>query len=406
MKNIKCDFSMFKVHNDLIYLDSAATSLTPDVVVDAMSNYYKSNRSSVHRGMYKLAMNASNDYETARKKTANFFNVNESEIIFTKSTTSSINSIARSLEHLITAGDEIITTELEHHSNYLPWLELAKRTGAKLVVVKSKDLEISANSIIEKINNNTKIIAIHHVSNVIGNTVDVTKICHEAHKNEILTIIDGAQAAPHMKVDIKDINPSFYVVSAHKMMGPTGLGVLFINANIQTKINPFDYGGDMVTPSSVDTNTYQIKTNNLKFEGGTPSIAEVIGFGASIDYLTTIGMENIHNHEQELKKYAISEFKKIENIATLYNAKNLSGLLTFNINNVKVHDAISESMLSDVTFDNANIALRDGQMCNNLTMKYVLNTTAVLRASIYVYNSKEDIDALIEQIKKIYKIWN
>lgn len=406
INQIKADFSMFTSNPDLIYLDSAATSLTPDFVVDKMSDYYKYNRSSVHRGLYKLAMKSSAEYEGAREKVAKFLGCESNEVIFTKSTTAAINNAARSLEHLISAGDEIITTELEHHSNYLPWLELCNRTGAKLVVIKAQDMEIKTDDVIGAINSNTKLIAIHHVSNVIGDLVDVKAICEYANQNGIMTMIDGAQAAPHIKVNLKGINPSFYTISVHKMMGPTGLGVLFINQNIADKLKPFDYGGDMVTPSSVDIDSYAVKEPSLKFEGGTPSIAEVIGLGAAIDYLNEIGMDNIHNHETELKRYAVSEFNKIKDIATLYNPNNDSGLLTFNINNVKVHDAVSESMLSDVTFDNAGIALRDGQMCNNLTMKYVLGVPAVLRASLYIYNTKQDVDRLIEQIKKIYAVWN
>ncbi len=406
INEIKQDFSMFRNYPELIYLDSGATSLTPDCVVDSMSDYYKNNRSSVHRGLYKLAMKASSDYEGAREKVAKFIDSEISEVIFTKSTTASINNVARSLEHLIFPGDEIITTELEHHSNYLPWLELCNRRGANLIVVKSKNLEISTEDVLSKVNEKTKLIAIHHVSNVIGDTVDVKSICDYANKHDIMTMIDGAQAAPHMSISMKDINPSFYTISVHKMMGPTGLGVLFINKDIEAKLNPFDFGGDMVTPSSVDIDSYDIKEASLKFEGGTPSIAEVIGLGTTIDYINEIGIERIHAHEVMLKEYAVAKFAEIENEATLYNGSNTSGLLTFNVNGVKVHDAVSESMLSDITFDNANIALRDGQMCNNLTMKYVLGTPAVLRASLYIYNTKEDVDALIAQIKKIYEVWN
>ncbi len=406
ISQIKSDFSMFTAHPELIYLDSGATSLTPDVVVDKMSDYYKHNRSSVHRGLYKLAMQSSADYEDARAKVADFIGSEVSEVIFTKSTTASINNVARSLEHLIASGDEIITTELEHHSNYLPWLELCKRTGAKLVVVKADQMQIKTADVLAKVTAKTKLIAIHHMSNVVGDVTDVQAICDYANDHQIMTMIDGAQAAPHMKINLKEINPSFYTISVHKMMGPTGLGVLFINRNIEASLNPFDFGGDMVTPSSVDIDSYDVKEPSLKFEGGTPSIAEVIGLGAAIDYLNQLGMDNIHNHEVELKRYAVQEFAKIKDIAVLYNANNDSGLLTFNINNVKVHDAVSESMLSDVTFDNAGIALRDGQMCNNLTMKYVLGTPAVLRASLYIYNDKSDVDRLIETIKKIYAVWN
>ncbi len=403
---IRKQFSMFENNPQLIYLDSAATSLTPDCVVDAMSNYYKHNRSSVHRGMYSLAQTASSQYEGARQLTADYFNAKVNEIVFTKSTTASINNVAHAIEHLIESGDEIIVTNLEHHSNFLPWMELCKRKGATFTVFEASNLEIDEEALIAKISDKTKLIAIHHVSNVIGNTVDVQKVCQYANQKGIMTLIDGAQAAAHMKVDLEAIQPSFYTVSVHKLLGPTGLGVLYINENIASAIKPFDYGGDMVTPSSVDIDNFIVKDASLKFEGGTPSIAEVIGLGRAIEYIDSIGIDNIHNHERELKAYAISKLEQISDKVTVYNSQNDSGLITFNINNVSVHDAVSESMLSDITFDSANIALRDGQMCNNLTMKYVLKTNAVLRASLYIYNDKADIDKLVETISAIYDIWN
>lgn len=402
---IKQKFSIFNDNPDLIYLDSAATSLTPDIVVDEMSNYYKKYRSSINRGSHKLGQKAGFAYNEARNKIAQYFNVNIEEIIFTKSTTNSINQIARALSSNLKSNDEIIVTNLEHHSNFLPWLELSKKLGCKLKIIEAQNNQIDIQDVINKINNKTKLIAIHHISNVIGDEVNIKELCDYTKNKNILTLIDGAQAAAHQKINLKEINCDFYTISAHKMFGPTGLGILYINQQIQKEILPFDLGGDMVEPSSVDVDTYTTKKNYMKFEAGTPSIAEVIGMGKAIDFINEIGINNIDEYTKQLKYYAIDQFEKISDIAILYN-KNNSPLITFNIKGVAVHDAVSESIISNITFDSANIILRDGQHCNNLTMKYTLKEKSVLRASLSIYNTKEDIDKLINQIKKIHKQWN
>lgn len=391
---------------DIVYLDSGATSLTPDCVVDEMDDYYKNNRTSINRGNYKLAQITQKKYSNARDTIANFLGAKSSEIIFTKSTTSSINLVSKTLEEKLVEGDEIIVTNLEHHSNFLPWLVLAQRKKLKLKIVKARDLKIVTSDVIQEITDRTKIIAIHHVSNVIGDVVDVREICKVACEKKIYTLIDGAQAAPHMKINLNEINCDFYTISAHKMLGPTGLGVLYIKENIQDKINPFEYGGDMVEASSVDYNSFTTKTGPSKFEAGTQSIAEVIGFSKAIDFLQEIGMKNIQNHEVSLKRYMRDEFNKVLDYVDVYNIENDSGILLFNIKNVAVHDAVSESMISDITFDQDNIIIRDGQHCNNLTMKHVLGIGSVLRASVYIYNDYKDIDRLILKIKEIYKVWN
>ncbi len=401
---IKNDFSMFKNNPSLKYLDSAATSLTPDIVVEQINDYYKKYRSSINRGTSKMANDVSRKYEGSRKTIANHFNTDPSEIIFTKSTTTSINNISKSIIHLIKPNSNIVVTNMEHHSNFLPWQVLCHENNIELRVVKANHLEIKSKDVIDMIDENTLIVCIHHVSNIIGNTVDLSEISVKTNDLDVMLLVDGAQAAPHKKVDLKKINCDFYTVSAHKMCGPTGLGVLYINNRVVNKLKAFDYGGDMVTPSSVTYESFLQKSSPNKFEAGTPSIAEVLAFGVSIDYLNKIGMDQIENHEIKLKKYAINKLSKLDYVK-IYNSNNNSGLIAFNINGVSVHDAMSESFISDITFDSEDIIIRDGQMCNNLTMKYVLKEKALLRASIYIYNDKNDIDMLVSQISKIYNVW-
>lgn len=406
VKKIKQDFSVFKNNPDLIYLDSAATSLKPDVVVDAINDYYKKYPFSIHRGSYKMSLLASQKYDESRNLIADFLKVNDNEIVFTKSTTSSINLVSQAISHNFKKGDEIIVTNMEHHSNFLPWKVLCDKLSLKLVIVEATSKSISVDMVKEAISDKTKLIAIHHVSNVIGDVVDVKGVCSLAKKNNILTFIDGAQAAAHMPVDLKDIACDFYTISGHKILGPTGIGILYINEEVNDKVKAFEYGGDMVSPSSVDYDEFLIKDAPFKYEAGTPLIAQVIAQGQAIKYLNEIGMENIQKYEKELKTYAISKLEELGDIVEVYNKEFDTGIVTFNIKNVAVHDAVSESFLSNETFDHYNIALRDGQHCNNLTMKYVLNKKSVLRASLYFYNTYDDIDKFVEVIKKIYNKWN
>ncbi|MGL4589788.1 MAG: aminotransferase class V-fold PLP-dependent enzyme [Mycoplasmatales bacterium] len=405
VEQLKKNFTIFSEMPDLCYLDSAATSLTPDVVVDEMTDYYKKYRASVNRGSHALGTKATLKYQIARQNIANFFGANIDEVVFTKSTTSAINGIASMLEEFVNEGDEIIVSMLEHHANFLPWLSLATKKNAKLIILEPENLEITVENFKQHISSKTKIVALHHVSNAIGDIVDVSEICKLANQHKIISIIDGAQATPHMKVNMKQIGCNFYVASAHKMCGPTGIGFMYIQEDFADKLNPFELGGDMVTPSSVTPSSYQVKTGHLKFEAGTPAIAEVIGFGRAVEFLDEIGLDKIKEHEVNLKKYAISKLKTMSEVE-VYNAEIENGIILFNIKNVKVHDAMSPSILNDITFDSENIAIRDGQHCNNLTMTNVLEQTAVLRASFYLYNTYEDVDKLIKQIKKIYKVWN
>lgn len=405
---IKKDFTIFQNNPKLIYLDSAATSLTPKMVVDEIVAYYEKYNAPVHRGIYDIATQASQNYENARVKIASYFQCSNNEIIFTKSTTASINNVAKSLAYLIKQGDEIIVTDLEHHSNFLPWQVLCKEKKAEFTVVKSVNKNIIIDDIISKISEKTKIIATHHMSNVIGNEIDVIELCERIKKKnkDIIILIDGAQAASHKRIDLSAIKCDFYTISAHKMYGPTGLGILYVSERVHNILMPFEYGGDMVVPSSVDLTAYELKEAPLKFEAGTPSIAEVLGFAKAIKYIEQLQIDEIQEYVKGLKKYFVSKYHEIADICDVYNLDNDSNLVTFNIKGVAVHDAVSQSPFSDVTFDKFHIALRDGQMCNNLTMRYVIGEKAVLRASFGVYNTQEDVDSLINAIKKIYKAWN
>lgn len=405
VKRIKKDYAIFQKQKDLIYLNSAATSLTPNSVIEAMSNYYRYNRSTIHRGSDKNVVETTKLYDAARQKIAVFIGSSVEEVIFTKSTTSSINRIAESISSLLNAGDEIIVSNLEHHSNYLPWLVLARKKKLKLVIVQARNKKIYEEDVLQKINSNTKVIALHHISNVLGDEVNIQKICYEAKKKNIITVIDGAQAVSHIKVDMKKIQPDFYTISAHKVFGPTGLGILYLNKGIANLIDPFDYGGDMVVASTVDYDSFTTKEAPDKFEAGTPPIAEVIGMGAAIDYIDKIGIENIHAYLLELKVYAKDKLQSLQEKVEVYNLDNNSNLITFNIPGVSVHDAVAESMLANITFGQEGISLRDGVHCNALTTKEVLGVSATLRASFQIYNSKEDIDKLIDTIEKIYDSW-
>ncbi len=414
VNKIKEDFSIFKNNKDLIYFDSAATSLTPDVVVDAMNDYYKKYPYSVNRGKYKIAQEIEQKYNDSRQEIAKYFNADFEEIIFTRSTTTSLNYIANSFYNILNEGDEIIISNMEHHSNYLPWLELSKNKNIKLKFLKANEnMLINIDDIDNLITSKTKLICIHHVSNVIGNEVDIKALCQKASQNNIITVIDGAQGAAHKKIDFKNIGCDFYTISGHKMLGPTGIGVLYINKKMHSKIKPFEYGGDMVVSSTVDYNDFTPKKSPFKYEAGTPSIAEIIGMGEAIKYINNIGIEKIHNHEVKLKKYALSLMENIKDKVEVYNSEVENGIITFNIKNsvanhkyVSAEDAINGKFFGKTDFDDFSIALRDGQHCNNLTMKYVINKGFTLRASFYLYNTKKEVEIFVKAIEKIYDAWN
>ena len=395
VSKIRKDFPMLdnKVMqgHPLVYFDSAATSLKPRVVIEAMTDYYYNFNSNVHRGDYDIAAKADVCYENARKTVAKFINCSEKEVVFTSGTTQAINLVAigYALNNL-SKDDEIILNEAEHASNILPWYEVANKIGVKIVFAPLNDEGVVTQKAIESvITNNTKIISLAYVSNVLGNTNEVEKIISLAHQKGIVVVVDAAQAVPHMKVDVKALDCDFLAFSAHKMCGPTGIGVLYGKYDLLLKTSSIMFGGGMNAKFDNCQNML-LKKPPYRFEGGTPAIAEVIGFAKAIEYLLDIGMENIHEYEKELKKYAIEQLNKLDNVI-IYNANNDSGIITFNIKDVFCQDAGS-------FFNSKGIAVRSGHHCAKLLPNH-LNVVGTVRASLYFYNTKEEIDVFVEVCK-------
>ncbi|CAD2073304.1 cysteine desulfurase [Phocicoccus pinnipedialis] len=397
IQKIRSDFDILneKVNGkDLNYLDTSATSLTPNVVVNKQVEYYKKYNANVHRGVHTLGSLATDHYEQARMKVRKFIGAKRfEEIVFTRGTTASLNMIARALGDLvINEGDEIVVTEMEHHANIVPWQEVAKRKNAKLVFVPiEEDGTIAEESVQSVMSEKTKILAITHVSNVLGTINDIKTFAKIAHDHGAYIVVDGAQAVPHMKVDVVDLDVDFYAFSAHKMLGPTGIGVLYGKVELLEQMEPTEYGGDMIDYVYKETSTWTDLP--VKFEAGTPMIAEAIALGAAIDYLEEIGMDNIHDYEEELVKYAYNRMSEVEGIQ-IYgpSSDKRAGLITFNMDGVHPHDLAT-------ALDSEGIAVRAGHHCAQPLMKW-LGTNSTARASFYIYNTKEDIDSLIKGLER------
>lgn len=395
INKIRQDFKVLdeKVNgNALTYLDTSATSLTPDRVVDKTNEYYFKYNANVHRGVHTLGTLATDAYETARMKVRKFINAKRfEEIIYTRGTTAALNLVARSLgDYAVEEGDEIVVTEMEHHANIVPWQQLAKRKGAKLVFIPlESDGTIKQESVESVMSEKTKIVAIAHVSNVLGTINDIKSIAKIAHDNDAYIVVDGAQAVPHMTVDVQDLNVDFYAFSAHKMLGPTGVGVLYGKAEILDHLEPIEFGGDMIDYVYKEDATWTDLP--VKFEAGTPMIAEAIGLGAAIDYLTEVGIDNIHDYEQELVNYAYEQMEKIDGV-TIYGPKERAGLITFNLDGVHPHDLAT-------ALDQDGIAVRAGHHCAQPLMKW-LDTNSTARASFYIYNTKEEVDTFIRGLER------
>ncbi len=400
IEKIRKDFPILnrKVHGKpLIYLDNAATSQKPKQVIDAISDYYNSYNANIHRGIHKLSEEATLAYEKAHEKTAEFIGAGGmEEIVFTKNTTESLNLLAYSLTLGLKKGDEIVLTQMEHHSNIVPWQQLAKQRGLAVKYINiNEEGQLDAKSISESITKKTKIVSATHASNVMGTINPIKEIAKIAHENNALMIVDGAQSVPHMKVNVKDLNCDFLAFSGHKMLGPTGIGVLYGKKELLEKMPPFLYGGDMIREVKFDDATF----NDLpwKFEAGTPNIAAGIGLGAAVDYLNKVGMDAIRRHDKELTEYAMEILNEIDGIS-IYGPKDERGaVVSFNINSVHSHD-VSEIL------DSEGIAIRAGHHCCMPLMK-LLNVQGTARASFYLYNTKEEINKLAEGIKKVKKIF-
>lgn len=394
-KDIRKDFPILDQQvngNDLIYFDTSATSQTPSPVIDAMTAYYEAYNSNVHRGVHTLGTKATDGYEQARMKVRSFINAKRfEEVIFTRGTTAAINLVARSFgDMVIEPGDEIVVTEMEHHANIVPWQELAKRKQAELKFIPMEaDGTLTMENVEATIGEHTKIVAITHVSNVLGTINDIRAIAEVAHRNDAYIAVDGAQAVPHMSVDVQDLDVDFYAFSGHKMLGPTGIGVLYGRSELLDDMEPIEYGGDMI--DFVDLRTSTWTDLPVKFEAGTPMIAEAIGLAAAIDYIEDIGPEAILEYEQELVNYALERMSAVEGIE-IYGPESRAGLITFNLSDVHPHDLAT-------ALDSEGVAVRAGHHCAQPLMKW-LGVSSTARASFYIYNTKEEIDSFIESLKR------
>ena len=398
-KDFKQDFPLIK-NNNIVYLDSGATTQKPYKVIESIKNFYEKQNANVHRGAYALSVEASEKYENARKKIAKFINSPSGEqVIFSKNATESLNLIAYSygMENL-KKDDEIVLSIMEHHSNLVPWQKVAKTTGSKLSYMYINDeFEISDEEIETKITDKTKIVGITHVSNVLGTINNIQKIIKYAHKKGAIVIIDASQSIPHMKIDVKDLDCDFLVLSGHKMLAPLGIGVLYGKKQLLNNMTPFLMGGDMIEYVYEQETTFAPLPN--KFEAGTQNIEGVLGLAEAIDYIETIGYDEIQRIEDEVVTYAIQELKKL-NFLELYvtpNNKNHSSVISFNIKGVHPHDVAS-------ILDTEGVCIRSGNHCAQPLLRY-MNIDSTCRASFYFYNTKEDVDKLVGALRKAYKMF-
>lgn len=376
----------------LVYLDSSATSQKPISVIETVEKYYKDTNSNVHRGVHTLGNRATDQYEGAREKVRAFINANSTaEIIFTRGTTTSLNIVAWSYARAnLGEGDEIVITPMEHHSNIIPWQQAAKATGATLTYLPlQEDGTLSLEDVKKTVSKKTKIVAITHVSNVLGTINPIKEIAKIAHENGAVIVVDGAQGAPHMKVDVQDSDVDFYAFSGHKMLAPTGIGVLYGKRELLENMEPVEFGGEMIDFVELYDSTW--KELPWKFEGGTPVIAGAIGLGAAIDFLNEVGLDNILKHEKKLADYAMEKLGEIDGI-TIYGPKERAALVTFNLKDIHPHDTAT-------VLDAQGIAVRAGHHCAQPLMKW-LDVTATARASFYLYNTEEDIDRLAQGLLK------
>lgn len=377
----------------LVYLDNGATSQKPQSVIDTISNYYELFNSNVHRGAHQLSQEATEAYENARKKIAQFINAkSEVEINFTKGTTEGINLVAHSYgRKFLKPGDEVIISTMEHHSNIVPWQIICQEKGATLKVIPINDAgELLMDEYEKLLSDKTKIVSVVHISNSLGTINPVKQIIDKAHQVGAVVLVDGAQAAPHLAIDVQDLDVDFYALSAHKMFGPTGMGILYGKAALLESMNPYQGGGEMIKEVSFDGTTY----NDLpyKFEAGTPNIAGGIAFGAAVDYMNSIGHEAIAAYEHELLEYATEQLIKIEGLRIVGTAENKASVISFLVGDIHPYDL-------GTLLDTMGIAIRTGHHCCQPVMKR-LDITGTCRASFAFYNTKEEVDLLVKGIEK------
>ena len=400
--DIKKDFPIFSRQingRDLVYLDSAATTQKPIEVIDSITSYYKNCNSNIHRGIYSISIEATELYENARNTIAKFINANSSrEIIFTRNATEAINLVANAwVSANLKEGDSIILTEMEHHSNLVPWQIIAKKLKLKLNFIKIQaDGGLILDNLDDLFTDNAKFLSLTHVSNVLGTINPIKDIISKAHVHGITTLVDAAQSVPHMSVDVQNIDSDFFVFSGHKMLGPSGIGVLHAKKDILENMEPFLYGGDMI--SNVSLREAQWNDVPWKFEAGTPNIVGAIGLGKAVDYLDNLGMSNIHKHEQELYSYAIDRFSDLKEfkIFGFENKYSTGGVISFSYSDFHPHDIAS-------ILDGESIAVRAGHHCAQPLMEK-LGVPATTRASFYIYNNESDIDKLFDGLQKVRSV--
>jgi cysteine desulfurase/selenocysteine lyase len=388
---LRNDFPVLRDNPNLAYLDNGAMALKPDCVIDAVDNYYRKYGCNVHRGVYKLSYEATDMYEKARQEIADFINAKFEEVVFTRGSSASLNLVASSYGlNNIKPGDEIITSELEHHSSHMPWFNVAKIKGATIKYIPlNSEGRITVEAFKSVLTDKTKVVAITYVSNVMGYITPIREIIKLAHEKGAVVSLDGAQAVPHMKVDVKELDCDFLSFSGHKLCGPTGIGVLYGKKHLLEKMPPIEFGGDMADTVLLDSQTY--KAPPYKFETGTPIIAGAIGLAQACKYLESIGFENIINQEKKLRLKAIEELKKIDGVI-IYNESCETGVISFNLEGIHPHDAAS-------VFDNNDVCIRAGHHCAQLITKK-LGTIGTIRASFYFYNREEDIEKFIKAVKE------
>ena len=402
IKNIKSEFPIFKQKingKPLVYLDSANSSQKPKVVINRMSNFYETEFSNVGRSVHSLAVKATNRFEETRDKVQKYLNAkHREEIIFTKSATESINLIASSFgDKFIKEGDEILTTELEHHSNYIPWHFIRQKKGAKIKFTPVNEKgEVEIDEIKKLINSKTKIIAITHISNVTGAIMPIKKIVDLAKEKNIPVLVDGTQGAPHLKIDIQELGCDFYAISCHKMYGPNGLGILYAKKKWLEELPPYQGGGGMI--SEVMKDKVSFADSPTKFEAGTMQTAEVVAFSEAINFIEKLGIKNIQNHENEILEYGIEKLKKNNSVNIIGDPKERGSVMSFVIKGIHPHDIAT-------ILDEDGVAIRAGHHCCQI-LHDKIGVPATARASIGVYNSKEDIDILCDAINNCKKVFN
>ena len=394
--NVKNRFPVFKKNPNLVFFDTAASALKVDSMIDAISECYSYEYANIHRGIYELSSKLTQRYEDSRLTVSKFINAPSSNnIIFTKSATEGINLVSSCLSrNYFEDGDEVIVSSLEHHANLVPWHLVSKKI--KIIAANlTKSGELDYDDLIEKINHRTKLVAITHMSNVTGSITKIEKFKHKTKKLNIPLLIDGCQFVPHKKLNIRDLDPDFYVFSAHKLYGPSGLGILYMKEEWINRLGPYQGGGSMIKNVETDCSTYI--DGFAKFEAGTPPIAEVIGLSSSLNFINDVGIENIFSYESELTKYAYEQMKKINDIRIYGDFKNQTSIISFNIDGIHFNDLA-------MFLDKKNISIRTGHHCAQPFMKH-FNITGSARMSLGIYNTRDDVDYFVKSINEVKSIF-